>query len=486
MEISTQFNHVDAKKTAVMIDELKISYGRLAMDVTSLVAWLTDQGISARQRAGIFIKNPYWAWVARLAALRMGLTQVTLISRNFHEQIAATGLLDFALGEFEGIDGSQIAREVIICSPRTMAPFAEQFDGALQECSAPDPMAAASAQCLMLTSGTTGKPRAIALSAEMLRARLEVLQSVQGLTVDTVLLSTAGSNTMPGFAYTLATLQAGGCVIFTTSKESLRQLPINLLVTTPVELNKLLSLSPHAWVKRDTRKIIVAGGRLPVTVRDEALARICCQVAIDYGATETNCTATGDARLLDRHPGAVGFAVSGANIQVVDGQGRRQPPGKEGVVRTRTPYMVLEYGGNLECSPEGVSGDVWFYPGDLGVLFEDGLLAITGRLSEAVNIGGTKISLLDFEAPLGELPGLEEVCAIVLKLEAGDSLGILVVCSDTVNLQALSQKIQQALPSPVPFTVLRVATIPRNAMGKIPRNELSNVYSEICRRKTAG
>jgi acyl-coenzyme A synthetase/AMP-(fatty) acid ligase len=219
-------------------------------------------------------------------------------------------------------------------------------------------------------------------------------------------------------------------------------------------------------------------------VRDEALARAGREVVIDYGATETNCTATGDASLFDRHPGAIGYAVADARIEVVDGQGHPQPPGREGLVRTRTPYMVLGYGVDQECADE-VFSDGWFYPGDLGVLFEDGLVAVTGRQTETLNISGMKAPLLDFEAPLARLSGIRDVCAIVLKLDDGDHLAFLVVCDDAVDLQSLPEKIARELPLPVPFKLLRVVSIPRNAMGKIPRNSLSEIYSKVYLREIA-
>ena len=485
MKPITQFNHVDANKTAIMLDGLRFSYGRLAADVASLAAWLTGQGVVAGQRIGIFFGNPYWSWVCRFAALRMGLTQATLAARNFREQTAATGLFDVALGDFQRVDGTDIARQVIAFSPRTMAPFAEQFEVAAPARCQTDPLAEASATCLMLTSGTTGKSRVVALSAEVLRSRLAPLQSHQGLSAGTYLLSTAGSNTMPGFGYSLATWQAGGCVMFTTSRSGLRQLQTNLLVTTPAELQDLLNMGQEPWDNREGRKVIVAGGRLPVPVRDEALARVCCQVSLDYGATETNCTATGDASLLDRHPGAVGYAVKDAVIQVVDRNGHPQPPGKEGVVRTHTPYMVTEYAGAQTNNEDEIFRDGWFYPGDLGVMFEDGLLAITGRLSETLNVSGTKIPLLDFEASLKNLSAIRDSCAIALKLDDGDKLAFLVVCDDPVDLHALSEQIASRLPFQVRFNMLRVLEIPRNAMGKIPRNALSEAYTEIYRRETS-
>ena len=152
---------------------------------------------------------------------------------------------------FTRVDGADIARQVIAFSPRTMAPFAEQFAVAAPGRCQTDPQAEASATCLMLTSGTTGKSRVVALSAEVLRSRLAPLQSHQGLSADTYLLSTAGSNTMPGFGYSLATWQAGGCVMFTTSRSSLRQFQTNLLVTTPAELQDLLNMGQEPWDNRE-------------------------------------------------------------------------------------------------------------------------------------------------------------------------------------------------------------------------------------------
>ena len=151
-------------------------------------------------------------------------------------------------------------------------------------------------------------------------------------------------------------------------------------------------------------------------------------------------------------------------------------------MRTRTPYMVSGYGFDQETKADDIFREGWFYPGDLGILFVDGLLAITGRLSETLNVGGTKIPVLGFEASLEKLPGVHDFCAIVLNLDAGDRLAFLVVCDDEVDLQTLSTLIAQRLPHKVVFNLLRIKNIPRNAMGKIPRKALSEAYTEIfCR-----
>jgi len=487
MDPISQFAHVDASRAAVIIAGEEISYGRFAADIEGVVTWLIHQGVSAGQRVGIFLRQSYWGWVCNLAALRMGLIQATL-TQKFREQVAETGLFDVALCESEGALGSEVARRVIVFSPQSMAPFAEQVGVAAPERRYADPQAEAGAKRLTLTSGTTGKPKVVSLNTDIQRSRVLFLQRCLRLTADTRLSSLMGKDTQAGFSYPLATWQAGGCVLLglpVPGSVKIGHLPhgqSNLLLVAPGRLPKLLSMDPNPWDGRAARKIIVAGGRLPIPVRDEALARACHQISIHYAATETGIITIGDVSLLDRHPGAVGFVVDGASIEIVDREGRPKPSGQEGIVRTRTSHMVLGYGGDSESKPDDVFRDGWFYPGDRGVLFEDGLLAITGRISETLNIGGRKISLLDLEAELVKLPEIKDACVIVLKLDAGDRLALAVVCDETVDLQALSQQITPRLPVRMQYSLIRVPKIPRNAMGKIPRNALAKRLSEFYQR----
>jgi len=486
----SQFAHVKAARTAVIIGRQEISYGRFEADIDGLLSWLTHQGLSAGQRVGILLRNSYWGWVSHLAALRMGLTQATL-TQEFREQVAAAGLFDVALCESEGALGSDVARRVVVFSSQSMAPFAEQFAVAAAERCHTDAQAEASARRLMLTSGTTGKPKVVSLNPEMLHSRLLFLQRCLSLTADTRLFALMGMDTMPGFSFPLATWQAGGCVLLgvpvpgSVKTSHLPHGQSNVLVIAPGRLTNLLTMDPKPWDGRAARKIILGGGRLPIRVRDEALARACRQISIIYGATETALIATGDASLLDRHPGAVGFVVDSASIEIVDQQGRPRPPGQEGIVRTRTPYMVPGYGEDLESKPDDAFRDGWFYPGDQGVLLEDGLLVITGRTSETLNLGGLKFSLLDFEAELVKLPEIKDACAVVLKLDVGDHLALAVVCDEGVDLQALPQQITPRLPVRVKYSLVRVPYIPRNAMGKIPRDAFAKKLTEIYQRNMA-
>jgi acyl-coenzyme A synthetase/AMP-(fatty) acid ligase len=246
----------------------------------------------------------------------------------------------------------------------------------------------------------------------------------------------------------------------------------NLLITSPQHIKDAITNVRAPWPGRERRKVVVAGGRLPRDVRDVALKIACSAISLAYGATETGSIATGASHLLDRHPGAVGFAVTGAKVEIVDEKGEQKHAGQPGIVRTRASTMAHGYAGNIEAAEENPFRDGWFYPGDEGIMFEDGLLAITGRLSETLNLMGAKFSTEDFEAGFADLPHVQELAAVMVPSPKGEVLVIAVTCDDRVNAKTLWQQLRGRIPATVPFELVRLRTIPRNAMGKVDRPEL--------------
>ena len=219
------------------------------------------------------------------------------------------------------------------------------------------------------------------------------------------------------------------------------------------------------------RKILVAGGRLSRLLRDATVKTLAATVMVDYGASETNCVAAGDASVLDRHVGAVGFTVDGAEIQIVDAQGQLKADGEVGTVRTRSDGMVAAY---EDGAGDGtIFKDGWFYPGDVGMRMEDGLIVIVGRSSDVVNLGGNKLSLVDLESRAAQISGLEDVCATVLPRDGRNLLVLAVVCPKDVEMKDLQGRVRKAVGVRRPFLLVRVPKIPRNEMGKPLRNVLA-------------
>jgi acyl-coenzyme A synthetase/AMP-(fatty) acid ligase len=115
---------------------------------------------------------------------------------------------------------------------------------------------------------------------------------------------------------------------------------------------------------------------------------MCSGLFSTYGATETGGVAVAPAHAIADTPGAVGYVVPGAIVEIVDEADIPLPRDREGLVRIRS--AVTGYVGN---PPEAQSAfrDGWFYPGDVGVLRPDGMLVVLGRTRSVLNLGGDKL-----------------------------------------------------------------------------------------------
>ena len=466
-----------------------VTYRQFAEDVDVMAFWLHDQGISAGTRLGIQLNDSsYWTWVAHLAAIRLGACHMT--GGTEMSQSKELGLEAFLIGKSRP---SKVAEPVrtLLADRFSLEPLARQLG--VEPRAWPDRSTELQASRLALTSGTTGVPRALLWNYDMICARVAQVASSAGLTQSTRLYPALGVMTTAGFRYPLATWQAGGTVFRRGRQDEVAApswAPLarsNLLVTSPINLANSLGRVPGPWHGRDERTIIVLGGRLPIAQRDKALNDACARLLINYGSTETGSVASGDAALLDRHPGAVGYVRADARIEMVDDQDRPVVAGRTGIVRIRTESMCAGYLAETgDAKRSSGFRDGWFYPGDQGVLHDDGLIAIAGRSSDTVNVGGLKISLTDIEGKLRQIAAFTDLCAVPISLAQGSLIAIVVTLAGDADRKSLPEKVKKTLPSGCPFRIVPVRRVPRNAMGKVPRAKVAEQLIPILQAGAGG
>ena len=470
-----------ADRVAVRVGDLAIGYGRLAADVLTAAAVLAAKGVGPGTKAGIragAVSNghSYANWIAHLASLHLGAAHVSVVEPAAVGAAVQAGMIDLAIGASGSLDDipPALKRVEFDCDP------ARPPETALD---AP-PGDEASAARINLTSGTTGKPKFLVWDSAMIAARVAQVGEGLELGPDTILYPLLHIRTTAGFRYPMAVWWAGGCVLLPDDLEPRARDEAALSVSTliaasPVQLGERVQLFPDVWAGRANRTIIVLGGRLPGAVRDAALATACATLLISYGSTETGSIALGDSNLIDRHAGAVGFVRDGVTVEIVDPDRHSVAAGELGMVRVKAVLMSAGY---IEIVPGRASSHFdggYFYPGDSGRLFDDGLLAIEGRLGDTFNVGGWKVNAVDLEAELALLPGVDDLAACVMPLAEGDLLTFAVVTRDNVDLVAVAERIRAKLPTGRSFHLVRIQSIPRNAMGKIPRAMIANKLTEL-------
>jgi 2,3-dihydroxybenzoate-AMP ligase len=457
------------ERIAVRAGGADISFARLAADVAAAAARLRTEGLGTGTTLGIRAGtaengHSYANWVAHLAAMKIGAAHVSMTDAASARAALQAGRVDAVIGAFESLVDVPLSVRRIQFSVDPGAP-AQLAGGANEE---------ASACRLNLTSGTTGKPKFIAWDAAMIQRRVGQVADGALIHGGTRLFPLLHLRTTAGFRYPLAVWQAGGCVLLPRADKGLDRdreaLPqSSLVICSPPQLKERLAAIAGAWPGRDQRTILLLGGRLPAATRDAALERACARLMISYGATETGSIAVGDHDVITRHPGAVGFVRPGVTVEIMGQTDEALPAGQPGLVRIRSELMVTTYEQGSAIPGGGQFRGGWFYPGDVGRLFDDGLLAIDGRAGDTLNLGGWKVNANDLEARVAQMPGVRDVCAVTMQLDDGDILTFGIVCDDDLDLASLRARIHAMLAKSRRFQVARLPSIPRNAMGKVPR-----------------
>ncbi|MBX9473045.1 class I adenylate-forming enzyme family protein [Microcella sp.] len=332
---------------------------------------------------------------------------------------------------------------------------------------------------LILTSGTTGAPRAAALTVQAVEHRLAHLHhywSDERRELELMSLSTTG-----GFHSALAALQHGVpyLAVDHINAASLRlaaEHGVRVLCGSPVHLGTALRvLAEHDIALPTLDEVRVAGA----AASDSLLRAIEQQLGVPvrgvYGSTEgggaaMRMLASGD------DAAAVGAPLPGVELQIVDDADKPVAAGVDGFVRYRGRGLAAGY---LEHG-ELVEGDVhggWFYPGDTGTL-RDGQLELGGRKSEVLNLGGTKVDPERIDEIAREFVGVRDAAAYPIERRPGIvEIGLAVVAEPHCDLRALDAHLRKVLPGRFPTVFGRVAEVPRNRMGKVQRHLLTTEFA---------
>ncbi len=140
---------------------------------------------------------------------------------------------------------------------------------------------------------------------------------------------------------------------------------------------------------------IMAGSTCPVETMKQVIERFGMEeVSICYGMTETSPvsmqTRTDDS--VERRVSTVGRVGPHLEVRIVDPvTGDPVPPNEPGELCIRGYSVMLGYWEQPDRTAEAIDADGWMHTGDLGVMDDEGYVAITGRIKDVVIRGGENI-----------------------------------------------------------------------------------------------
>jgi acyl-CoA synthetase (AMP-forming)/AMP-acid ligase II len=341
---------------------------------------------------------------------------------------------------------------------------------------------------IAMTSATTGDPKAIGLSHDMLVKRFQAYDVAFGDVVPTssrVFLD-VGLTTSFGYTWAMGLLARGAAIFFrgTDPAETLQAFglyKVQCMIGSPASAAEFLEYYERASAFRCPFEVMLSsGGLLSDTLSARVRARMCSNLIATYAATEISPLASAPAHLLMGIDGAVGFIAPWVGAEIVDDNDDPLKPGEEGRVRFRGHTCVSGYVGNPRLS-DTVFKDGWFYPGDLGAIRDDRMLIIAGRERAVINVGGNKINPEIVESVLMSCPGVAHAAAIARPNALGiDEVWALVTGYQPLDVDAVRAFCQRNLaPQFVPVNILQVAGIPRNDMGRVNRRSVAEIAAKL-------
>ncbi len=318
-----------------------------------------------------------------------------------------------------------------------------------------------------LTSGSTGAPRGIATSSEALLADDDALTLSMGLSDADRLLATIPLSHSYGLASLALPALARGTLLVMPEAAGVydpfvtaARLGATFFPTVPAYLDALARMGEPPPRPDSLRLVITAGAPLAATTSSRFREAFGLPVHVFYGSSECG------GICYDREGGAaergtVGAPVEGVRVLVEPDDGRV------------TVESAAVSSGYLPDPDERLAGGR-FRAGDLGV-WQDGELALRGRVDDLVNIKGKKVNPREVETVLAALPGVDEAAVLGVPLAGpGELLRAVVACRPgSLSAGEVIAWCRSRLSThKVPRSVILIEALPRNARGKLDRAAL--------------
>ena len=336
---------------------------------------------------------------------------------------------------------------------------------------------------LLYTSGTSGRPKGVMLTAGNLLANIEQCYEWAEFTRRDSLLGVLPQ--FHSFGFTLLTLLplSMGCRVVYTARFNPRKLLTlmrkhrpTVFIAIPSMYNALLSAKSAEAGDFSSLRLVIAGGEpLPEAVASGMKERFSIIINEGYGLTET-APATNICLPRIYKAKSVGPPLPRIEEKIVDPEGERLGVDEEGEICIKGPNIMKGYYKLAEETAKVFDDEGFFKTGDMGRIDADGHLYITGRIKEMLIIGGENVFPREIEEVLDAHPSVHasavigmtdpsrgEVALAFVELEEGAAF-------DEKELRSHCRKSLGQFKVPREIRVLE--ELPRNPTGKIMRRSL--------------
>jgi acyl-CoA synthetase (AMP-forming)/AMP-acid ligase II len=482
--------HLAHAPAVFALDRPALSYDRLYRQVEKTGSDLRAMGIGRQDRVAVMLPNGPEAAVAIVClACNTACAVINAIYAAEEVERYFAALRPRALVTPAGIDSPArrlaLAAGMLVIDIAPAGTEAGLFSLAAGRIlhASPDPIGPGDIAVVLLTSGTTSRPKIVPLS------HANICTSAYA-SVAALALSEADRclNVLPLFhghgliATVLASLAAGASIVCTPGFDAnqffgwLSAFRPTWYSAVPTIHQAILARARQGRDHIDEARLRLvrsASAPLPPPVFAELERTFQTSVIEFYGMTETASAPIACNPLPpgQRKPGSVGIAA-GLDVAIIDRSGNMLPCGETGEVAVRGPSVMRGYDGDPAATRAAFAG-TWFKTGDQGFFDPDGYLFLSGRTREMINRGGENIAPREIDEALLEHPAVAEAVSFAVPHPTlGEDIAAAIVLRP--NAKATAKDIRQfaalrLAEFKTPRQIVFVEALPKGQTGKIQR-----------------
>ncbi len=419
-------------RTAVSVESAGISYGELNARANQMARYLLSHGVKPGDRVAVLLDRGVDAYVSLFAVLKAGAAYVPLDPNHPADRIrfilddAGATLVVTHLRLCDRFDDIEIPTLVLDVLRAEVAALPDTPLARNEGESAGDRI------CYILyTSGTTGRPKGVAVAHPSICNFVRVAAERYGFEPG----DRVYQGMSPAFDFSVeeiwAPLVAGATLVPNVSATSLfgeeladclESRGVTCLCCVPTLL---------ASIERELPKlrILLIGGEACPPALVKRWSRPGRTLLNSYGPTEATVTATLGV-LTPERPVTIGLPLPTYSIVILDGgQDRALDLGEAGEIGIAGVGVAEGYLNRPELTeakfikdflalPNNASGRI-YRTGDLGRITEDGEIEYLGRIDTQIKLRGYRIELTEIESVLLEIPEIAQAVATTFEPEPG-------------------------------------------------------------------
>lgn len=494
--------HAATRPDAIAIidgtDDRRITYAELWRDACAFASFLIGRGVRPGDGVSVQLPNAYETAVVDLGVLAVGAVLNPLLPNYRAHELRHILSVSHAKAyvtpdTYRGFDHRAMAAElraalpelhthVVVGTPSdpSSVSLADALTTAPVELA---PRDASTLSELIFTSGTEAAPKAIMHTEETINVNVRATIDTMGLRDGDVVWmpSPVGHSTGLNFGLRLA-LYAGLPIVLQDRWDAERAAELierercsyTLAATTFLaDLVRVLHETP-----RDVTSMRCFGcGGAPVPPElVHAAADAGITVLRIYGSTEgLVITWNRPDSPMDKRAATDGLPMPEVEVQIRDDDDHVVGTGVAGEIHVRGPEVCLGFFEDPERMARVFTDDGWLRSGDLGVIDEDGYLAIVGRKKEIIIRGGMNIAPREIEDLLCEMPAVRAAAVIGLPDDRlGELVCACVITDEPLTLDDLVAHLRsrELATYKLPQAMRVVDAIPMTASGKLRKAAL--------------